>query len=259
MANKAKADLFISIHCNAVHKHRVSGTETYVMGLHTAQENLLVAKRENASILYEKNFKSTYEGYEPGSAEGHIILSMFQNAHLEKSIDFANKVESSFKKRTPMRSRGVKQAGFVVLRQATMPSILVETGFLTNKSNESYLVSSTGQDEVAQAIVLAFTEYKQEQEQIQEVVLVQEEREEDVPLVDLEIKEKEEDAQEQPSVHLSEQVQMIEIAEVQDSVQEQNPGQALLKSIDSEEKPTQSPLDEPLPINYKVQNRCIHK
>ena len=146
MANKAKADLFISIHCNAVHKHRVSGTETYVMGLHTAQENLLVAKRENASILYEKNFKSTYEGYEPGSAEGHIILSMFQNAHLEKSIDFANKVESSFKKRTPMRSRGVKQAGFVVLRQATMPSILVETGFLTNKSNESYLVSSTGQD-----------------------------------------------------------------------------------------------------------------
>ena len=107
--------------------------------------------------------------------------------------------------------------------------------------------------EVAQAIVLAFTEYKQEQEQIQEVVLVQEEREEDVPLVDLEIKEKEEDAQEQPSVHLSEQVQMIEIAEVQDSVQEQNPGQALLKSIDSEEKPTQSPLDEPLPINYKVQ------
>lgn len=160
MANNSEADLFISIHCNAVRSGSPSGSETYVMGLHTAQENLEVAKRENEAILLENNYQKNYDGYDPNSAEGHIILSMFQNAHLEQSIEFANNVESSLAKRTPLSSRGVKQAGFVVLRRATMPSVLIETGFLSNKDNQEYLKSKQGQDDVSLAIVRAFTQYK---------------------------------------------------------------------------------------------------
>jgi len=162
IANKNKADLFISIHANAVGKKHIRGTETYVMGLHRAEENLRVAKRENASILFEKDYQATYGGYDPKSPEAHILLSMYQNAYLDKSINFATKVENSFSSRTPLPSRGVKQAGFLVLRKATMPSALIETGFLTNKSDENYLLSNQGKNEAAQAILKAITEYKRE-------------------------------------------------------------------------------------------------
>ncbi len=162
LANKNKADLFISIHANYIGKPHVNGTETYVMGLHRAEDNLAVAKRENSSILYESDYQSTYGGYDPNSPEAHILLSMFQNAYLDKSINFATKVENSFTNRTPLKSRGVKQAGFLVLRKATMPSTLIETGFLSSRNDEAYLMSSNGQDEVADAILKAITEYKRE-------------------------------------------------------------------------------------------------
>lgn len=162
LANKNKADLFISIHANYIGKPHVNGTETYVMGLHRAEDNLAVAKRENSSILYESDYQSTYGGYDPNSPEAHILLSMFQNAYLDKSINFATKVENSFTNRTPLKSRGVKQAGFLVLRKATMPSTLIETGFLSSQNDEAYLMSTNGQDEVAGAILKAITEYKRE-------------------------------------------------------------------------------------------------
>jgi N-acetylmuramoyl-L-alanine amidase len=162
LANKNKADLFISIHANYIGKPHVNGTETYVMGLHRAEDNLAVAKRENSSILYESDYQSTYGGYDPNSPEAHILLSMFQNAYLDKSINFATKVEESFTTRTILKSRGVKQAGFLVLRKATMPSTLIETGFLSSRNDEAYLMSSNGQDEVANAILKAITEYKRE-------------------------------------------------------------------------------------------------
>ena len=162
IANSQQADLFISIHANYIHKKHVHGTETYVMGLHRAEENLAVAKRENAAILYETDYQSTYGGYDPNSPEAHILLSMFQNSFLEKSINFATKVENSFTKRTVLHSRGVKQAGFLVLRKATMPSTLIETGFLSSRDDEAYLMSDTGQNEVASAILKAITEYKRE-------------------------------------------------------------------------------------------------
>jgi len=166
IANDARADLFISIHCNAIRtqKHLVKGTETYVMGLSTADENLQVAKRENEAILLEKDYRKHYDGYDPNSAEGHIILSMFQNAFLEQSLNFAEKVETNFKHIAGRKSRGVKQAGFVVLKATAMPSVLIESGYLTHKGEEKYLYSNKGQDEMAFSIFKAFESYKREME-----------------------------------------------------------------------------------------------
>ncbi|MEM8906532.1 MAG: N-acetylmuramoyl-L-alanine amidase [Bacteroidota bacterium] len=165
IANRHQADLFISIHCNAIKAaDHVSGTETYVMGLHTAEANLAVAKRENASILLEDNYTRIYQGYDPHSAEGHIILSMYQNAYLEQSIRFAEKVEQNLNRITKRKSRGVKQAGFLVLRETTMPSVLIETGYLTNSSDHFFLAQENGQNAVAHSILKAFKAYKQEVE-----------------------------------------------------------------------------------------------
>lgn len=167
IANKNEADLFISIHCNALsHKaHLVHGSETYVMGLHTAEHNLDVARRENEAILLEDDYQTNYQGFDPNSDEGHIFLSMFQNAFLDKSIQFAEKVESKIKVKAQRKSRGVKQAGFVVLKETTMPSVLIETGYLTNNKEEAFLVTNTGQNKMANAIFEAFLEYKSEVEE----------------------------------------------------------------------------------------------
>lgn len=174
IANRNKADLFISIHCNYIGaRNRASGTETYVLGLHRAEDNLDVAKRENASILLEDDFEKTYEGFDPYSAEGHIILSMFQNAHLEQSIILANSIESAFKKLAHLPSRGVKQAGFLVLRETTMPSVLIETGFLSTDLDEAFLMKKENHVKVANAILLAFTNYKKEVEDEPEAPVAQ--------------------------------------------------------------------------------------
>ena len=134
------------------------------MGLHNADENLAVAKRENEAILLEKDYKKNYHGFDLESPEGHIILAMVQNAFLEQSISFAEKVEYNFKFLVGQKSRGVKQAGFLVLRETTMPSVLIETGYLTHKSDEEYMKSKRGQDELAFAIFKAFQSYKREVE-----------------------------------------------------------------------------------------------
>ncbi|HLF63374.1 MAG TPA: N-acetylmuramoyl-L-alanine amidase [Saprospiraceae bacterium] len=161
IANKAEADLFISIHCNYVsRRNQAQGSETYVMGLHRAEDNLDVAKRENASILMEDNYIERYDGYDPNSPEGHIILSMYQNAHLEQSILLADFIEKQFTKGLARKSRGVKQAGFVVLRNTTMPSVLIETGFLSHDIDEAFLGEKSNHGSVAQAIFNAFSEYK---------------------------------------------------------------------------------------------------
>jgi len=167
IANKAKADLFISIHCNALTASKVTkGTETYVLGLHKAEENLKVAKRENASVLLEDNYENNYD-FDPNSDQGHIMLSMYQNAFLEQSISFAEKVEKNMATVAKRRSRGVKQAGFLVLHQTTMPSVLVETGFLTNQTDENYLKTDNGQKKIAESILQAFASYKKEIEKVE--------------------------------------------------------------------------------------------
>jgi len=160
IANENEADLFISIHCNyIVNAAKIRGSETYVMGLHKAEHNLEVAKRENEVIYLEDNYSTNY-GVDPNSAEGHIILSAYQHAHLEQSILFAEKVEKNVKQTTKHRSRGVKQAGFQVLKNTTMPSVLIETGYLSNSRDQNYLLSSAGQSEMSEVIWNAFSEYK---------------------------------------------------------------------------------------------------
>lgn len=161
IANKNNADLFISIHCNAMpgNNSGTYGTETYVMGLHTAQYNLEVAKRENAAILLEDNYQKNYD-YNPNSPEGHIMISMFQNAYLKQSLQFAELVENKLNVQAKRKSRGVKQAGFVVLKATAMPSVLVEVGFLTNPSEEQFLNGQYGQDQIASAMLEAFSIYK---------------------------------------------------------------------------------------------------
>ncbi len=167
IANRNKADLFISIHCNAIpNASHIHGSETYVLGLHRADDNLKVAKRENASILLEADYQIRYAGYDPNSAEGHIILSMFQHAYLDQSIRFAELVESQIQRQTGRKSRGVLQAGFLVLRETTMPSVLIETGYLTNRSDNAYLLTESGQRQMAYAIYKAFKEYRFELESV---------------------------------------------------------------------------------------------
>lgn len=158
IANREGADLFISIHANIMPgSSATAGTETFVMGQHVARHNLEVAKRENASILLEDNVKENY-GYDPNSDEGHIMMSMFQHAFLERSILFAEFVENEFAD-AGRKSRGVKQAGFVVLKETTMPSVLIETGFMSNSEEEAYLLSSAGQQKLANSILKAFNNY----------------------------------------------------------------------------------------------------
>jgi len=160
IANRNNADLFISLHCNSIAgRSHVHGSETYVLGLHRAEDNLRVAKRENASILYENDYKAQYDGFDPSSVEGHILLSMFQNAHLEQSIHFANLVEDRLENNAKRHSRGVKQAGFLVLRETTMPAVLVETGFLTHAKEEDFLRDEKGQYKVAESIIQAIERY----------------------------------------------------------------------------------------------------
>lgn len=161
IANKAGADLFISIHANIMPGSSATyGTETFVMGQHVAEQNLRVAKRENASILLESGDVTTNYGYDPNSPEGHILMSMQQHAFLDQSILFAMGVEEEFAK-AGRKSRGVKQAGFVVLKATTMPAVLVETGFMSNPDEEVFLLSDSGQQKLATSLLIAFKRYHQ--------------------------------------------------------------------------------------------------
>ncbi|MGM0530147.1 MAG: N-acetylmuramoyl-L-alanine amidase family protein [Bacteroidota bacterium] len=161
IANKNKADLFISIHTNANEDTKIKGTETYVMGLHRSESNLEVAKQENSAILYEEDYSRTYQGFDPNSAESYIIFSLMQNAYLDQSLNFASYIQKKFGQNTGLKNKGVKQAGFLVLYETSMPRVLVEAGFLSNPSEEKYLNSEKGQEKIASSIYEAFKEYKQ--------------------------------------------------------------------------------------------------
>jgi N-acetylmuramoyl-L-alanine amidase len=159
IANKNKADLFISIHANWAKQKTVRGSETYVMGVAKNQQNLEVAMKENEVILLENDHTAKYEGFDPKSEVSYIMFSLTQKVFLEQSIDLATKLQKEFRERVNRNDRDVKQAGFWVLFTTTMPSVLIETGFITNPDEEKFLNSEQGQDYLASAIYRACKEY----------------------------------------------------------------------------------------------------
>ena len=161
VANRNKADIFISIHSNAMTDKRFTGAETYVLGQSMDDANLQVAMKENSVITFEQDYQTKYEGYDPNSVESFIIFSLMQNTYLKQSTEFATMIQDQFRDRVGRKDRGVRQAGFVVLWRTTMPSVLVELGFLSNPDEEKYLNSAEGQDYLASAIFRAFRDYKQ--------------------------------------------------------------------------------------------------
>lgn len=160
IANKNKADLFISLHANTCGTPSTGGTETFVLGLHRSNENLDVAKKENSVILLEDNYKSTYENFDPNSPESYIMFELVQDNYLDQSLSFADDIQRQFKNRLDNSNRGVKQAGFLVLRQSSMPSVLVETGFVSNTADANKLKSEEGQHVIAHSIFEAFRRFR---------------------------------------------------------------------------------------------------
>ncbi len=159
IANKNNADLFISIHANWASSKGVRGAETYVMGLAKDQQNLQVAMKENEVILLEKDYSTTYEGFDPKSPESYIMFSLMQNIFLSQSTSLASMIQDEYTQKNNRFDRGVKQAGFWVLYNTTMPSVLTETGFITNPDEEKYLNSQEGQDKIAACLFRACKGY----------------------------------------------------------------------------------------------------
>ena len=161
IANNAKADLFISIHTNSVAKGRtVRGTETYTLGLHRTDDNLEVAKKENAVILIESDYEQRYAGFNPNSAESYIIFEFLQDRNMENSVQLATFIQRQFKSTAKRIDKGVHQAGFLVLRETTMPGVLVELGYISTPDEERYLLTESGTDALALSIYQAFAKYK---------------------------------------------------------------------------------------------------
>ncbi|OUS00088.1 N-acetylmuramoyl-L-alanine amidase [Flavobacteriales bacterium 33_180_T64] len=159
IANDADADLFVSVHCNA-HHSQASGTETFVLGVANTKRNMEIAKKENEVIFLEADYEKHYEGFDPDSPESLIALSLLQEDYTENSIKLARIIEDNFSKGLKRKSRGLKQASLWVMHNTYMPSVLVEVGFLTNKSEGKFLNSSTGQTKMATAIKKAIFSYK---------------------------------------------------------------------------------------------------
>lgn len=168
IANEIGADLFISIHANAIEIPSANGFETWVLGLHKSQAALEVAKFENSAILMEENNEQTYSEFDPNDPDAYIALSMRQNAFLDQSLILANAIQKDSKLKLGLRNRGVKQAGFMVLYRATMPAVLVELGFLSNPRDEKLLISKSGQIKLANHLFDGFKNYKNKYDNVDE-------------------------------------------------------------------------------------------
>ena len=167
IANRAKADIFISIHCDAFTSSQAHGSSTYVMGKGREETNLRVAMRENSVVMLEDNYMEKYGGFDPSKPETYIALALYQNINIDQSINIAQKVQDQFRDRVKRKDRGVKQQPLVVTSLTVMPAVLVELGFLTNHAEEDFLNSDNGKDLMASAIYRAFKEYKLERDATQ--------------------------------------------------------------------------------------------
>ncbi len=159
IANRNHADLFISIHTNAASSRKVRGTETYTLGQHRTKKNLDVAMRENAVITLENDYKKRYHNFDPHSVDSYIMFNLMQDRYIDNSIYLATHIQKEFRK-AGRRNLGVRQAGFVVLYRSACPSVLVELGFITNRSEERFLKSTAGRNKLANVIYKAFVKYK---------------------------------------------------------------------------------------------------
>lgn len=160
IANKAQADLFISVHCNANNNKEAFGSETYVMGLHKSEESLQTAMRENASIYLEDNYEKDYAGFDPKNPDTYIALSLRENVFLDQSLSLAKGIQDDFRVKVGRKDRGVKQAGYYVISFTNMPSVLVELGFLTNSTEEDFLQTPDGKSKMSLSIYKAFKEFR---------------------------------------------------------------------------------------------------
>jgi N-acetylmuramoyl-L-alanine amidase len=160
IANKVDADLFVSIHCDAFSSSQAFGAGTFVLGLHENERNFKVAQKENSVIFLEENYEQKYDGFDPNDPESVISLILMQETYLDQSIAAANTIQQSFVNNLKRKDRTVKQAGFIVLKYTYMPSVLVETGFLTNSTEGAFLNSSKGQNQMANAISSAILNYR---------------------------------------------------------------------------------------------------
>ncbi len=162
IANRNKADLFISIHTNASGSNKtVKGTETYTLGMHRAASNLEVAKRENSAIMLENNYEEKYEGFNPKSSESYIIFELMQDQYMKQSVSLAGSIQKQFASTAGRANRGVYQAGFLVLRAVSMPSVLVEVGYITTPAEEKYLATDESTKKLSQSIFNAIKQYRQ--------------------------------------------------------------------------------------------------
>ncbi len=166
IANRNKADLFISIHVNSAKSTQARGTETFVMGTHKSEANFEVCKLENSVIVIEEDYEKKYEGFNPGSPESYIIFSLLQNVHQEQSIKYAAQVQGQFARGPISVNRGVKQGGLLVLWKTTMPAVLTELGFISNPKDCAVLVTKKGQEQFARGLFNAFVAYKKDFEKI---------------------------------------------------------------------------------------------
>ena len=213
IANRNKADLFISIHTNALPKGRISrGLETYTLGMHRAADNLAVAKRENEVILYETDYKQRYQGFDPRSSESYIMFEFMQDRNMAQSVELAKCVQRRTCASAGRQNKGVKQAGFLVLRETSMPSCLIELGFISTPDEERFLHSSSGVEQLGRGIYQAFLDYRNKYDKnITVPFKVEAQKEVEIPTV---VPKKEEPA----PVAAPQKEELAPVAERQDTV-----------------------------------------
>ena len=172
IANRVKADLFISVHTNALPGGKIArGSETYTLGMARASANLEVAKRENSVILVEDNYKERYAGFNPNSAESYIIFEFMQDQYMKQSVSLATLIQQQYSSTAGRKNMGVQQAGFLVLRKTSMPSVLTELGFISTPDEEAYLNSTAGIKRLAFCLFRAFQNYKRTQDGIPPILV----------------------------------------------------------------------------------------
>ena len=251
IANRNKADLFISIHTNALPKGRISrGLETYTLGMHRAADNLDVAKRENSVILIEKDYKQRYQGFDPNSAESYIMFEFLQDHNMAQSVQLAKFVQQRACASAGRQNKGVKQAGFLVLRETSMPSCLIELGFISTSDEERFLHSSEGVDRLGRGIYQAFLDYKRKYDKNVTTPYKAEANDKvEMPTIVPAPEPKKEEVAEKPKRRKSKMAQ--ELADIREgkveapSEQSEQPAQVNADSILMAEATTQQPLEVP--------------